>query len=521
MDKTPLIAAIDVGTNSFHMVIASLDPRGMLVIKHKDKENVRLGSSAGDMKKIKQDALERGVDALRKFADTAKQYNAKVRAVATSAVREANNQDVFKELVKRETGIEVEVVSGYEEGRLIYNGAIHALPIETQKSFIIDIGGGSTETIIGHKGELKFVTSAKLGAIRMTKAFFPDGVSSDERIEKCREHIHGVWAPTQKRLLEIGFEAVIGTSGTIQNIAAMAFIAKNKEVPEEMNGLSVSREDLLHVIKKILSIKKMEDRAKIPGIDPKRADIILGGALILEHAIIQLNIQKILISNYALREGIVYDTVLKNRAIDELQNLSHLRYESITNLCRKFGVEGDHCTHVKNTALKLFDDLQAMHYLTNREREFLESAAMLHDVGYFISPDEHHKHSYYLIRNSSMPGFTNGEAEKIANIARYHRKSHPKRKHENFTKLTLEQQKTVRILAGILRIAEGIDRRQLQLVKNVKAFIRNNEIFINLYPANGIDTDIELWGAIRRKPLMEETFGKKVIIKIVRPEEEE
>lgn len=511
----PLIAAIDVGTNSFHMVIASVNKRGMMTIKGREKVMVRLGSSGGDMKWIQPDALIRGVEALKVFAALAKTENAKIRAVATSATREANNQKEFLDLVKTETGIEIQVISGPEEGRLTFLGVMHALPIKNQKALVIDIGGGSTETTVGHKGEVKYVQSVKLGAIRLTKQFFDKDNVTQEDIDACRNFIKGNWAPTIKRVLETGFETVIGTAGTIQNLAIMALASKNIPIPEIINGLAVTREDLLEVINKIIAAKSTAEREMLPGIDPKRADIILAGALIVEFAIINLNIQKLLISIYGLREGIVFDTVIKNQAIQEFHNMSHLRYETVHNLCKVYGVDLVHAEHVKIIALQIFDELQGLHNLNWSERELLEAASLLHDVGYHISHDQHHKHSYYLIEHSVMPGFTNSESAIIANIARYHRKSHPKKKHDNFSPLQPDQQRIVRILAGILRIAEGIDRRQIQAVKSVKAQFNKNSINMSLYQNTAnIYPDIELWGAMRRKTLLEETFSRIVNIQI-------
>ncbi|MDQ1265896.1 MAG: exopolyphosphatase / guanosine-5-triphosphate,3-diphosphate pyrophosphatase, partial [Bacteroidota bacterium] len=457
------------------------------------------------------DAILRGIIALREYSALARTHKAEIRSVATSAVREAINQNEFLDRVKSETGIDIEVVSGTEEGRLIYNGVVHALPIFSKSTLVIDIGGGSTETIIGKGGNIIYVNSEKLGAIRCSRRFFPDGINKKKDIESCRDFIKGDWTPTLKRLLQTGFENVVGTSGTIVNIAIMALAAKEKPIPEVINGLCVSRDDLLSVIKNLVSAESTEERVKLPGIDPQRADIITAGALILEAAIMNLNIQKLHISSYALREGIVFDTIEKKKAISEFRNLSNLRYDSVASVCQKYNIDIEHAKLVKDFAIQIFDELQNLHGLGNSERELLEAASFLHDVGYFISHDQHHKHSYYIIKNCMMPGFTNDESELIAHIARYHRKSHPKKKHEEFAVLPPDKQKIVCILAGILRIAEGVDRRMLGAVKNLKINKLNGDIHITLIPkSESLYPDIELWGADRRKPLLEETIAKKI-----------
>jgi exopolyphosphatase / guanosine-5'-triphosphate,3'-diphosphate pyrophosphatase len=507
--NAPVIAAIDVGTNSFHMVVASVNQRGMMLIRTREKEMVRLGSSAGDMKILESEAIKRGVETLKMFAGIAQAEKAYIRAVATSATREADNKADFLHKVKAETGIDIEVVSGAEEGRLIYTGVIHALPLNNKKAMVIDIGGGSTETIIGYNGAIQYVNSEKLGSIRLFKKFFPNGESSNISVDKCREFIRGEWMPIMKRLKEIGFDTTVGTSGTITNLALMTLSFRNEPIPEIINGLTVSREEILNVIKSIVRTKNTEERLKLPGIDPTRADIIIAGALILEFAIKQLGIDKIIISSYALREGILYDTVQKSRALQESHHLSMIRYETVYYICRQYSVDLPHAEHVKTIALKLFDETKSLHKLGDTEREFLEAASLMHDIGYHISHDQHHKHSYYIIVNSVLPGFTNTEAEMIANIARYHRKSHPKKKHENFKRLTPDKQRMVRILGGMLRIAEGVDRRQLQVIKDLDVKIDKSGVNISLiYDKGEISPDIELWGAERRKLLLEEVCRK-------------
>lgn len=512
--KAPKIAAIDCGTNSFHMIIASPDKRGMLVEIEKVKEIVRLGASANDMKYLSYYAMDRGVETLKRFASLAEAEKAEIRAVATSAVREAGNRKEFIDRVREETGIEIEVVSGAEEGRLIYGGIIRALPVSDVKSLTLDIGGGSAETIIGSQGEIDFVKSVKLGAIRMTKKFFDTDKTTDEQIRRCRDYVRGEWFPTMEKIKQIGFDSVVGTSGTITNIVAQAAAAAGRPVPLITNGMSASGEEILRAIKTILEARTLEERLAIPEMDSSRADIIVGGALILEQAIINLGIKKIILSSFALREGIVFDTAQKMKVLKDSRSGERLRRKTVRNLGVKYGVDLDHAEHVRAMSLKMFEGLKPLHGLGSSEAEILEAAALLHDVGYAISHNRHHKHSLYIIMHSVMPGFTDGEALLIANVARYHRKSKPKTSHPYYDALSPKKRETVKVLGGILRIAEGIDRRRLQTVKDLEVEIQNGEIIIRLIPKKRIDDiEIEIWGAERRKPLAEETFGKKIDFK--------
>lgn len=527
MDKIPVIAAIDLGTNSFHMVIAKVSKNGSINIVAREKEMVRLGSSGKDMKYLQEDAIERGIRTLYSFVKIAESHNAIVRAVATSAIREALNKDAFIKKVKNELGFDIEVVSGVEEGRLIYLGAIHAVPKYNKKILLIDIGGGSTETIIGVNEDIEFIHSEKIGAIRLTKLFFDSDKYSKNNIINAGKFIKGEWAPELNQIKNIGFNVVVGTSGTIQSLALMTLAKKNVNVPELLNGVKVSASDILEIINIIKKCKSKEDILKIPGIDPKRADIILGGSIIFETILNELQIEEIYLSPYALREGIVYDTFEKQTTTKAHQHIVNLRYETIKNLALRYGIFDEHSHFVTRISLKLFDNLCEIHKLGTYERGLLEASSILHDIGYWISHDQHHKHSYYIITHSELPGFTNDEAELIGLIARYHRKSHPKLKHPEFSKLDSKTQYIIKVLSGILRIAEGIDRRQKQNISdisfpNLNEFINAKQLDyfnkfileINLEPIkNKKSIDIEIWGANRRKDLLEAVLGIEIEIK--------
>ena len=512
MEKAPIIAAIDIGTNSIHLVIASINQRQVLTIIDQEKEMVRLGQSGNDMKYLQEDAIERGVQTLKRFAKLAENHNAKIRAVATSAVREALNKEIFINRVKEETGINIEVVSGVEEARLIYHGVSHALPINEKNALVIDIGGGSTETVIGENSKIKFAHSDKIGAIRLTKHFLDNQIYTKSVIDEIRKYVIGEWTPSLNNIKNTGFDLAIGTSGTILSIAAMSLLENGGSPPDFLNGYSVPTKKILDIISKILKCKNPEEINKLPGMDTQRSDIILAGAIIFETFINTLKIKDILVSPYALREGIVFDTYEKMLEVEEYHHLTNLRFETIYNLAHRYDIDILHAEHVKRIALKIFDELRKYHNYLDYEREILECASILHDIGYWISHSQHHKHSYYIITHSDLPGFTNDEAEFIGNIARYHRKSLPKKKHSNYISLPKETQQKVNVLAGILRIAEGIDRRQKQYVKDIE-IKNNNKIQIKLLPNDTKnDIDIEIWGANRRKQLLEESIKKTIEI---------
>jgi exopolyphosphatase/guanosine-5'-triphosphate,3'-diphosphate pyrophosphatase len=513
-----LITAIDVGTNSFHAVVASVNANGVFTIHSRDKENVRLGESTSDMKYLSEEAMQRGIVAMKRFAGMAESVNAPVRAIGTSAMREALNRDEFVRRVQEETGIAIEVVSGNEEARLIYLGVLQALPILNNKTLVIDVGGGSTETIVGFRGEMLYGHSAKLGAIRLTRRFFAEERVTPKAIKECRDFIRGEWALVFRSIQVCGFERVVMSSGTAQTLAAVALALKNRYNPyESLNGKIITQEEALAAIEVILREKTAKKRLDIPGMDPKRADIIVGGAMILEQAITRLGIREFTISDYALREGVLLDYYQKQFDIERYHHLSHLRYKSVKNLCDTCQVDVSHAEHVRSLAVQIFDALKnaELHALGDQERELLEAAALLHDVGYHISSDQHHKHSYYIIRNTPLLGFTNDEEELIANIARYHRKSHPKPKHENYQRVPHEKRPIVSLLAGILRIAEGLDRRRQRLISEVTTIVSANTITFQLRCRESEEMpDIEIWSAERRTPLLAEFLRKNIVLEM-------
>jgi len=522
MENKEIIAAIDIGTNSFHIIIAEVKSDGMISVIAQNREVVRLGETGEEMKYLSKEAMGRGISTIKDFAELAKIHNPKIRAIATSAVREAYNGKDFIDLVKKETGIDVEIISGTEEGRLTYLGVLYGVPIFEKQTLVIDIGGGSTETVIGFQGNLLFENSEKLGAIRLTKRFFHSEVNA-ETIKKCRQYIAGKLTAIFAMINNFQLEEIVGTAGTIETVAFMAYLEKNKTMPEitsGSNGFAISVNRMLKIIDKIVAAKTPQAISELHGMDKKRADIILAGALLFEFILIYLKnilgFKKILFSPSGLREGVLYDTILKNDTSNEIVKLPELRKNTIHNLAKKFNINFAHAKHTEILSLKIFDAINKVLFnFVDNEREMLAYAAILHDIGYHISYKLHHKHSLYIIRNSDLPGFTNDDANLIANIARYHRKSHPNKTHEEYAILSDKKKYIVKVLAGILRIAEGLDRRQKQFVKDITVNFDSatNILDIKIIPtAEDFPIDIELWGANRRKLLLEDILKIKVVI---------
>lgn len=513
------LAAIDLGTNSFHLVIADTKADGHFRILASEKEIVRLGESGADMKFLTSEAMQRGMDALKRFKAIIDARGVRsIRAIATSAIREAENQDDFIRRVRTELGISIEVVSGFEEGRLIYLGVLQAVPIYHKRALVFDIGGGSTEYIIGERANARYIASLKIGAIRMTKRFSLASRPTKGQIEDARRYIAGELTPAAHEIREHGFETVIASSGTAQSIAgviARIRYGDNEYPVDRLNRFTFTSAEAKDAVRRILALPTPQERKKYLGLDDKRADIITGGALILAESMRLIGIKEITISSYALREGIIYDYLHNRQSASgrKHRKLQDVREQSVRHLAEVCNYDRTHCEKVAALADEMFIGTKRLHNLGESEREYLRYASLLHDIGYHISHAEHHQHSYYIISNADLLGFTNEEIEIIANIARYHRKSHPKLKHPGFLRLqTDEHREIVRKLAAILRLAESFDRGNTGIVRSVESKIRKNSIEFLLKPSRGAHRDLglEIWGAERKKMLFEEVYAREV-----------
>ncbi|HEY6191569.1 MAG TPA: Ppx/GppA phosphatase family protein [Bacteroidota bacterium] len=504
------LAAIDVGTNSIHLIVVRVDTRtGRFKIIDREKDVVRLGKGSSDMKYLSRPAIRRGLETLSRFKRVADGARATVRAVGTSAIREAINRDKFLLMVKAKTGITIEIASGVEEARLIYLGILQALPLYQEKVLLIDIGGGSTEFLLGKKGQVLYDNSLKLGAVRLTARFFKHGNYSAKTVKQCRIYILGMLNPIARQLRNLDRQTVVGTSGTIQAVASLIRTGQKDEGVTNLNGFSFTRDDLRAAVERILDAAVHDSMEELQEFDPSRRDIIVAGALILEQLFKELDLKEMTVSEYGLREGIVMDTI-ENKYLRAESSPDDLRRESIRHLGETLAVEKAHTQHVAQLALRIFDQTKSLHGLGAPEREFLEAAALLHEVGLYVSHSQHHRHSYYLIKNADLLGYTEDEKAIIANVARYHRKSHPKPKHENFQTLSGEQRRIVVKLAAILRIADGLDRSHAGAVEDIRCRRTKDKVTFHLKRFEGLPVEMEIWGAEHKKGLFEKTFDVEV-----------
>jgi len=504
------LAAIDVGTNSFHLVVARMG-EGEFEVIEREKEMVRLGSGAGDMKQLDPAAIERGIATLARFRQIAEIDDAPIRAVATSAVREAENHDEFIRRARVEAGVEVEVISGVEEARLIHLGVLQALRLFDERLMLCDIGGGSTELLIGERDEVLAATSLKLGAVRLTDRFFAGSSLHPSAVSSCRAHIQSTLSSFDRAFDRHGAEVLVGSSGTIEQVLRMAYAAEGTEVPRNLNGAVVSAAQVRAVVASIVKARKKGNKLDLPGLEPRRADIILAGALVLEAVVDRFGLGEVVLSEYALREGVLLDTIQRT-AGGTLHHLGDVSRQGVEAMLRTWDDDPSHSAHVANLALELFDATADLHGLDAGSREYLEAGALLANVGLAVAHTQHHKHSYYLIRNSErLLGFTDGEIEIIAQIARYHRKSAPKPSHAEYAALGDDDQEVVRTCAAILRVAIGLDRGHAARVSGVRARIDQRALLIEAVPsAPEDDLSLEIYAAGERSTLLAELLDRSV-----------
>jgi exopolyphosphatase/guanosine-5'-triphosphate,3'-diphosphate pyrophosphatase len=514
-----VIAAIDVGTNSIHMVVARVHPAlPAYTVVARDKHMVRLGEYCQRTGWLTPEAMVRALDALQRCKAMAEAFGAEqILAVATSAVREAPNGPEFLQQVQRVVGLHVDLISGLEEARRIYLGVLSAIEFGGQRRVVIDIGGGSTELVLGDGHEPLFLASIKAGAVRLTEQYVHSDPPSPRDFTNLRNQVQSLLEPAIEELRAVAPCAqLVGTSGTIAALAELD--ARQRGLtPASLQGYELSFESVTRLVEQLRTLD-LEGRRRLAGISERRADIVVAGAVILCEAMALLGIPTLTFCEAALREGLLVDWMLSHGLIaDRLRFQGSVRQRSVTQLAQKFRVDLPHAEQVTRLALALFEQTRGeLHGWSLQDRELLWAAAMLHNCGHFVNHSSHHKHSYYLIRHGGLLGFTEEEIEVIANIARYHRKSAPKRKHLAFQQLPKEHKRLVRQMSVLLRLASALDRRHKAAVAEVRCVVLPNEVQLLATPHDpGDPCEIELWNAELKKGEFEQEFGRPLTLQLV------
>jgi exopolyphosphatase/guanosine-5'-triphosphate,3'-diphosphate pyrophosphatase len=506
------IAAIDIGTNSLHMIVVRVRPDLSFEVIDREKEMVRLGAGGLDGRALTPEAMHAALQVLSKFRRLADSHRVdEIIAVATSATREAENGSEFLQAIVEKTGIRARVISGTEEARLIHQAAVYGVGLGGDVVIVIDIGGGSVEITRGSGPNMDAGRSFKLGVIRLTERFVKSDPLAPRDERKLRRYIDGELGKYVSQLAREGFDRVIGTSGTIQSLGAVA-LAERGWSSTTLRNRRISAKQLRRAQKQLVA-RDMQERLRVPGLEPRRADLAVAGSILLDAILRRLGAADITLCDLSLREGLVLDYIARHRKeIAQADRYPDVRRRSVFELAERCNYWPEHAQQVARLALALFDQTRIVHGLTDREREWLEYAALLHDIGVHISYERHHKHSCYLIKNGDLRGFDPEEIEVIALVARYHRQATPKRNHEEYGEFGRKRRQTIRTLAAILRLAESLDRSHSQPVSGLELHDRGDDGLLQLRTSG--DAELELWAGQRHAAAFERLIGKPLRVEV-------
>ncbi len=522
-NKVVRFGAIDVGSNSLRLIVAQADDDGRGSYRVLDDEKVvtRLGSGIAHTGRLDSESMEASVLAIGRLRAIAEGYGVdRLRAVATSAVREAVNAEAFIAAVKDHAGVDLDVISAEEEARLAYRSVSNAFDIADQSVAIADIGGGSTEIVVSVEGVIEQVHTLKLGAVRLTERFELGPEPDEKAYRRLRAFLRDTLRSQVPRPASIP-STLFGTGGTFTAIAqiilqqqlrdpATGQLPAGESAPNSVRGYEVHRSQVRHLLDQLRNMT-IEERRAVPGLSTDRAEIAVAGVAIVERVMRRLGVNRLQVHDGGIRDGLILtmlDDARSGKPAEATARTSKLR--SAMWFAEKCQFERKHSMHVAELALMLFDELEARvgayrpGVFTPHLRELLHAGALLHDVGYLVNYAKHHKHSYHLIVHSGMRGFSQRELEVVANIARYHRRSGPKPKHTAYMRLPEPDREAVRVLSAILRIADGLDRAHSQRVTGVSIRIEKSKAVFTVESEK--EPAVNLWGAQRKSDLFADVF---------------
>ena len=510
----PRLAAIDIGTNSLRLVVAEVQLDGSYRVLDQDRAMTRLGRGLHTSGRLGDGPMEQSLHALGKMKAIADGFGAaEVRAIATSAVREAANGRDFVREVWRRHRVRIEIVSGDDEARLAFRSALRHYDLSDRLTAIVDIGGGSCEVILAAGGVVEQMVSLPLGAVRLTEQY---GKSDPLRPKHWKALRRGIDRAIEDAIGKPPFaaEVMIGSGGTFTNLVEMAQAEREGKVTPA-GDYPLNRAEVTRLLDRLRETP-LAARREIPGLNPHRADIIVAGVAVIARLAKWLGTQRVLVNERGVRDGLLLSM------LDDLPGMAQPertpppdRLESARRFARKCRSNERHCEHVARLAADLFDGLRDAYALPAAGRDLLRAAALLHDIGYLINHERHHKHAYHLIMHGDLRGFSAREVELIANVARYHRRAVPRKAHPNFARLDRGERRLVRRLAGILRVADGLDRTHGQLVSGLRCRVGGDQVHVRVSATR--DPSIELEDAKRKAKLFQRAFDGELALAWSRP----
>jgi exopolyphosphatase / guanosine-5'-triphosphate,3'-diphosphate pyrophosphatase len=521
-DESPassrVVAFVDIGTNSIRLLLVRINSNHSFSTITQQKQVVRLGEDEATDQVLQPAAMERAVLVCRKFAELAQLQGAQETiAVATSATRQAKNQKEFLRRLRHEAGLDVRVISGKEEARLIYLGISSGVDLGDRQALFIDIGGGSTEIIVGDQRQYHYLSSLNLGAVHLGNLFFMANESqpvSPERYAKMQRHIRDAAVRTVQEVRGYDVDLGFGSSGTIENLTDIAArtIHNRMRKPDDC----LTHADLKQVMQMLCALP-LEQRRQVPGINPERADIIIAGGAIVDTLMQDWKLKELrVISERGLREGLLIDYLARSEHSHLVRKLS-VRERSVVQLARACRCDERHARRVVRLALELFDSAQKehLHHFDSGTRELLKYAAWLHDIGALLSYNNHHVHTYYLIRNADLVGFDQAELGVMAATAFFHRRGIPGKKYPEYRELDKRSRKIVKLLAMLLRLAELLDRSHTGPIKHARLHASGRKNMVLEIQALQ-DCHLELWGIQDRARAIEKTLGRTLHVKVIK-----
>jgi exopolyphosphatase/guanosine-5'-triphosphate,3'-diphosphate pyrophosphatase len=509
------LAAIDIGSNSVRLLVAEGLRGGNYRILDEEREPTRLGRSVSSRGQLDEESMERTIAALRTFKEIATGYQASgLRTIATCAVRESRNGPEFCRRVREQVGLDVEVISGEREARLAFSSVQHAFDLAGRNAIVADIGGGSTEIVFATGNLIESIFSTPLGAVRLTEQFgLGEGCEPpefDRGLQRLEAEVAACLKKhTSKPLFAPHF--LVGCGGTFTTLAELVMAAKREsDVP--VAGYKVSHAEVRHLLDRLRKVP-LRVRRGMAGMTPDRADIIIAGLSIVDALMKRFHVNTLAVHTRGVRDGLLREMIdeAAGGSAGATPDLPAQRDLAIERLAAACSGELEHGRKVAALAGRIFEQLAEPLQLPPGDRLLLECAARLQDVGYVINYDQHHKHSYHLIRNSRLPGLRPHDVELVANVARYHRGAHPKRKHENLARLAAEDQRRVQCMAAILRLAGGLDRSRSQQVRDVIVKVDDGSALLQVTADQ--EPQVDIWGAERRTDLFEKVFGMPLAIR--------
>jgi exopolyphosphatase/guanosine-5'-triphosphate,3'-diphosphate pyrophosphatase len=505
-DIHPRLAAIDVGSNSIRLVVAEAQPGGRYRVLDEERESTRLAASLASAGRLDEASMTASLEALRRFKSIAAGMGVEtIRAIATCAVREASNGLEFCRRVRQEIDLPIEIIDSDQEARLAFESVRRRFDLAGRNTLLADIGGGSTEIVLASGDLIEAIYATKLGAVRLAEKHNQPGAWSQEDVIRMMRAIDRELRKTTEKPA-VAIHQLIGSGGTFTNLASIIMASRGlARLPAA--GARVSRADVRHLVDRLAKMTPKQ-RREVPGLNPDRVDIIVPGLGVIDSIMRRFRVNTLQVHAYGVRDGLLLGM------IDRLQGAAGASSPSADDQVDRFaeacGVDMNHARQVARLAGEIYDGLRQFYELPPADQRLLEAAARMQDVGYLISYEGHHKHSYHLILHSRLEAFRPEELEIVANVARYHRGSPPKKKHENFQGLSTGDRLRVRQMAAVLRLAGGLDRSHNQLVKS--AAVTGTPEKVELLVAADELPEVDLWAVRRRAELFEEVFDAKLNI---------